>query len=175
MKTIVETDKEFVCDIKAPCFQSLTPEEITLVRASKTQVLYRKGENLTKQGTYATYVLFVIDGLIKQYIEGDGTHNYNLRIIHEGDFVGLSSVFLKHTFNYSTIALTDTKVFLIEKEAISKVIKKNGIFAYNIITRYSEHNTVLFDTISNLMYKQINGRIRIVIMPSVTQVMNLSK
>ncbi len=159
MKTIIETDKEFICDIKAPCFQTLSNEEVELVRASKTQILYRKGENLTKQGTFASYILFVIDGVIKQYVEGDGNHNYNLRIIKQGDFVGLSSVFLNNTFNYSTIAITNTKVFLIEKEAISKIIKLNGEFAFNIITRYCEHNTILFDTIRNLMYKQINGRI----------------
>jgi CRP-like cAMP-binding protein len=158
MKPISETDREFICDIQAPCFQTLSKTEIELIRASKTQVLFRKGENLTKQGTFASYVLFVINGIVKQYVEGDGTHNFSLRIIHQGEFVGLSSVFSKNTFNYSSIAITDTQVFLIEKEAISKVIKQNGIFAYNIITRYSEHNSILFDTIRNLMYKQINGR-----------------
>lgn len=159
MKHISETDKEFICDIQVPCFQTLSASEVELVRASKTQVLFRKGENLTKQGTFASYVLFVINGIIKQYVEGDGTHNYNLRIIHQGEFVGLSSIFSKNTFNYSSIAITDTQVFLIEKEAILKVIKQNGEFAYNIITRYSEHNTILFDTIRNLLYKQMNGRI----------------
>ena len=158
MKPISETDKEFICDIQAPCFQLLSNSEIELIRASKTQVLFRKGENLTKQGTFASYVLFVINGIVKQYVEGDGTHNFILRIIHQGEFVGLTSVFSKNTFNYSTIAITDTQVFLIEKETISKVVKQNGMFAYNIITRYSEHNTILFDTIRNLMYKQINGR-----------------
>lgn len=32
------------------------------------------------------------------------------------------------------------------------------MFAYKLITRYSKHNTILFDTIRNLMYKHINGR-----------------
>ena len=41
MKTIVETDSEFICDIQAPCFQMLSHEETELVRASKTQILFR--------------------------------------------------------------------------------------------------------------------------------------
>ena len=87
MKTILETDNGFICDIQAPCFQMLSFEEVELVRASKTQVLFRKGDNLTKQGAFASYVLFIISGLVRQYIEGDSTKNYNLRIIKPGEFV----------------------------------------------------------------------------------------
>ncbi|MBN2272882.1 MAG: Crp/Fnr family transcriptional regulator [Bacteroidales bacterium] len=158
MKTILETDREYICNIQAPCFQMLTTEETELIRASKTQVLFRRDDNLTKQGAFASYVLFIITGLAKQYLEGDGMKNFNLRIIRPGEFVGLSAVFTENIFNYSSIALTDCQVFLVEKEAIAKVIKQNGMFGYNIIKTYCEQNAALFNTISNLNYKQMNGR-----------------
>lgn len=158
MKPIVETDSDYICDIQAPCFQMLSPEEVELVRASKTQVLFRKGDNLTKQGAFASYVLFVIKGLAKQYIEGDSTRNYNLRIIKPGEFVGLSAVFTKNTFNYSSVAITDCQVLLVEKDAIGKVAKQNGMFGFNIIKRYCEQNANLFDTVRTIVYKQMNGR-----------------
>ena len=159
MKTILETDNDFICDIQAPCFQMLIPEEVALVRGSKTQVLFRKGDNLTKQGAFASYVLFIISGLARQYIEGDNSRNYNLRIIKPGEFVGLSAVFTKNTFNYSSVALTDCQVFLVEKDAIAKVIKQNGMFGFTMITRYCEQNANLFDTLRTVIYKQMNGRI----------------
>ncbi len=159
MKTILEIDNEFICDIQAPCFQSLSNEEAELVRASKTQVLFKKGENLTKQGAFASYVLFLLTGYVKQYVEGNGKYNHNLRIIKPGEFVGLSSVFGKNTFNYSSVAITDTQVYLIEKEVLVNVSQQNGQFAYGIVRRYDEHNSTLFDSIRNLVYKQMNGRI----------------
>jgi CRP/FNR family transcriptional regulator len=159
MRTILETDKDFICDIQAPCFQNLSPEEAELVRASKTQVLFRKGDNLTKQGAFASYVLFIITGLAKQYLEGDGAKNYNLRIIRPGEFAGLSAVFHGNVFNYSSLALTDCQVYLIEKKAIAKVAKQNGLFGFSIIKRYCEQNTNLLNTVRNLMYKQMNGRL----------------
>jgi CRP-like cAMP-binding protein len=158
MKSILETDQDFICDIQAPCFQMLSPDEVVLVRASKTQVLFRKGDHLTKQGAFASYILFIINGLAKQYLEGDGSKNFNLRIIRPGEFVGLSAVFTKNSFNYSSIALTDCQVFLVEKEAIAKVVKQNGKFGFSIIKRYCEQNADLFNTVRNLMYKQMNGR-----------------
>lgn len=159
MKPILETDSDFICELDAPCFKILTTEETELVRASKTQVLFRKGDNLTKQGTFASYVLFVMKGLAKQYIEGDTAKSFNLRIIKPGEFVGLSSVFEKNTFNYSSVALTDCQVFLVEKDAIVQIIRQNGTFGLGIIRRYCEQNANLFATLRTVMYKQMNGRI----------------
>lgn len=159
MKTILETDMGFICDIQAPCFQMLIPDEIEMVRASKTQVLFRKGDMLSKQGAFASYVLFVINGISKQYLEGESNRNYNLRIILPGDFIGLSAVFTKNTFSYSSVAITDCQAYLIEKEAIEKVIKQNGMFGYMIIKRYCEQNADLFNVIQKLNYKQMNGRL----------------
>ncbi|MBN1416169.1 MAG: Crp/Fnr family transcriptional regulator [Bacteroidales bacterium] len=158
MKTILESDRDFICEIQAPCFQMLTQEEAELLKASKTQVLFRRDDNLTKQGAFASYVLFVIKGLAKQYLESDNTKDYNLRIIRPGEFIGLSAIFSKHVFNYSSIALTDCQTFLIEKDAIAKAIKQNGLFAYHIIQRYCEQNAELYTIIGSLNYKQMNGR-----------------
>lgn len=158
MKPIIETDQEFICDIQAPCFQMLSQEEADLVKASKTQVLFRKGDNLTKQGAFASYALFVINGLARQYMEGEGGKSFNLRIIKPGEFVGLSAVFTKNTFNYSSVALTDCQVFLVEKETIASVIRQNGQFGFNMIKRYCEQNANLFETLKTVLYKQMNGR-----------------
>jgi CRP/FNR family transcriptional regulator len=98
-------------------------------------------------------------GLAKQYIEGDTAKSFNLRIIKPGEFVGLSSVFETNTFNYSSVALTDCQVFLVEKEAIAQIIRQNGSFGLGIIRRYCEQNANLFATLRTVMYKQMNGRI----------------
>jgi CRP/FNR family transcriptional regulator len=158
MRTILETDQDFICDIQAPCFQALSGDEIKLIRESKTQVFFRKGDQLTKQGAFASYVLFVIKGLAKQYLEADGTRNFNLRIIEPGEFLGLSAVFTTNTFQYSTLALTDCQVFLVEKDAIAKLMQQNGSFSFSIIKRYCAHHTNLMETIRTLMVKQMNGR-----------------
>src|SRR5574344_393329 len=158
MKTIIHTDSDFICDIQAPCFQTLSPEEVALVRSSKTQILFRKGDNLTKQGAFTSYTLFLIKGLAKQYIEGDGNKSYNLRIIRPGEFVGLSAIFQNNTFNYSSVALTDCQVFLIETEAINRVCMQNGVFTTHIVRRYIEQNSNLYEKLTTVLYKQMNGR-----------------
>lgn len=158
MKTIISTDSDFICDIQAPCFQTLSASEVDLVRNSKTQILFRKGDNLTKQGAFTSYTLFVIKGIARQYIEDDGQKSHNLRIIQPGEFVGLSSVFTSKRFDYSSVAITDCQVFLIENEAINQVCNQNGEFAMSISKRYFEQNANLYDKLRKLLYKQMNGR-----------------
>ncbi len=159
MKTITAQDPDYFCDINAPCFQALAPKEMDLIRTSKAQVQFRKGDNLTKQGTFASYVLFVVRGLAIQYVEGDQNKSYNLRIIQPGEFVGLSSVFAKNTFQYSSVALSDCHVLLVEKSDISYVMENNGIFVLGLIRRYTEQNMNLYETLRSVLYKQMMGRI----------------
>lgn len=159
MKTIIETDVDFICDIQAPCFQLLSKEEADLVRNSKTQVFFRKGDTLTKQGAFASYSLFLISGVVKQYIEGSDNRSFNLRIIQAGDFIGLSSVFSKKTYTYSTAALTDCQVMLIGKESLSEVIQKNGSFSFHLIQRYCAQNADLHEVLQDQQFKQMHGRL----------------
>ncbi len=164
MKTISHTDKEFVCDITLPCFSALIPEETDLVRGSRVQVVFRQGENLAKQGAFASYVIFVVSGYSRQYIEGSNGRDYNLRIIRPGEMVGLSAVFNRNTFNYSVVAVTETTGFLIEKEAIASLVKQNGTFAFSIIRRYCEHNFRLYTSLDNILHQQTNGRMATVLL-----------
>lgn len=159
MKTILETDSAFICDIQAPCFRDLSPVEMEIIREGKTQVLFRRGDNLTKQGAFTSYVLFLIKGLAKQYLEGDGTRTFNMRIIRPGEFLGLSAVFQENIFGYSATALTDCQAYLIEKETLAKVIKQNGQFGFGLIRRYCEQSNNLLSIIGSLNYKQMNGRL----------------
>lgn len=159
MKTITDKDQAFICDIQAPCFQMLTGEEAEMVRNSKVQVLFRKGDTLTKQGAFASYILFLISGVVKQYIEGSDNRSFNIRIVQAGDFIGLSSVFSKGVYTYSTTALTDCQVMLIGKESLSGIIQGNGNFSYHLIQRFFNQNADLHEVMQNQQFKQMHGRL----------------
>ena len=164
MKTITNTDKEFICDITLPCFSALSAEETDLVRNSRVQVLFRRGENITKQGAFASYVIFIVSGFSRQYIECSNGRDYNLRIITPGEMAGLSAVFSRNTFSYSVVAITETTGFLIEKEAMAELVRKNGEFAFNIIRRYCEHNARLYTSLDHVLHQQTNGRMASVLL-----------
>jgi CRP-like cAMP-binding protein len=158
MKTIDVNDRDFMCDLQAPCFQALAPEEMELVKASKTQVQFRKGDNMTKQGTFASYILFVVTGYAIQYIEDESSKSYNIRVVRPGEFVGLSSVFSNNTYDYSSKAISDCQAILVDKNTLAQIITTNGAFGLGLFQRYSEKNAHLYETLQSVLYKQMNGR-----------------
>jgi CRP/FNR family transcriptional regulator len=159
MKTIFQDNEKFICDINAPCFSNLTKEEIELVSQGKSQVIFRKGENLTKQGMLASYILFLISGVAKQFVESTNNKSLNIRISTPGEFIGLSSLFTKGHFDYSTISLTECQAYLIDRNLITSLIKTNGLFASSIIKRYCQDNSGLYKIIETIAYRQMNGKI----------------
>jgi CRP/FNR family transcriptional regulator len=159
MKTIAYTDSDFLCDIQAPCFQLLSETELNLVKSSRTQVVFRKGDQLMKQGSFASYVLFAVSGLAKQYVENDHGKDFNLRIVLPGEFIGLPSIFSQKTFSSSVVALTECRAFLVETDVIVNLCRQNGDFAWRIISRYFDQNTDLFNYFRTITGKQMNGRL----------------
>ncbi len=159
MKRVPQDDKEYICDIDLPCFNYLERDEIEIIRSGKTQIAFKKGENLTKQGAFSSYLLFLVKGFAVEQLEGENNKKFNLKIVTPGEFIGLSSVFDKVKYDYTTVALSDCQAFLIEKESIAGLIKKNGGFGYNITRRYCKQNSSLFGTVSALTFRQISGKL----------------
>jgi len=58
------------CTKSSGCFKQLVPSELDFINHNKTQILYRKGENICKEKAYASSVLFIADGLVKVRITG---------------------------------------------------------------------------------------------------------
>ncbi len=164
MIPINEKDDNFICDLQSPCFQKLPSEAIQLIKNSKTQVLFRKGDNICKQGTFASYILFIVEGIAIQYLEGDSGKNINIDIVKTSEFIGLDSVFSNDIYKYSTLAITDCHVILVDISTLLQVMNNNGKFAVQLMNRYTKQNTNLFDVISKLQFKQMNGRLASVLL-----------
>lgn len=146
------------CTKSSACFKKLIPSELEFINLNKTQIVYRKGENICKQGAFASYVLYISDGLVKLYLESPNNKNI-LRILKTSEFIGLSSIYGDNIYNYSTIALKDSTICLIEKNSVKKLLRDNGHFASEIIKWYCENEIQLFNKIQSLSNKQMHGRL----------------
>ena len=147
------------CTKNSKCFKQLIPSELEFINQNKTQILYKKGENICKQGAFASYVLYISDGLVRLYLENPNNKNINLKILKTSEFIGLSSIYGDNIYNYSTVALKDSVICLIEKNSFRKLLTDNGHFASEIIKWYCENENQLFNKIKSLGSKQMHGRL----------------
>ncbi len=147
------------CEHFSRCFQHLFPDELEFITDKKIQLTYLAGETLFKQGAFAPYVLFVIEGVVKVYIQTGSNKQMNIKLAAEGDYLAFSSVFDENIYNYSAVALKDSTVCMIDKTALRKLFLSNSEFAMNITSRNCRNEAWLLDMLKNISYKQMRGKL----------------
>ncbi len=143
----------------AECFRGLYPEELEKLTDSKTRVHYLKGETIFKQGAFSPHVTYVLSGLVRVYLQTGHNRQLNIRLAAPGDFLSFSSVFGEATYNYSALAVKDSWVCMIEKNALRNLLQTNADFALRIVSRNCRNEQQLLDIIGNLSYKQMRGKL----------------
>lgn len=152
------TDRPTI-ESSSPCFKALRPHEVEMLRQKKTQLVYYAGENLFKQGAFAPYVMYLLDGLVKVYLQTGPDKQVNIRLARTGDFLAFSTIFGLDVYAYSAVALKECTVCMIDKQALGDVLLSNPEFAMQITTRNARHENHLYDIIKNVSYKQMRGKL----------------
>jgi len=147
------------CKKSSKCFKKLIHSELEFINDNKTQIEYKKGETICKQNAFASYVLYIAEGLVKLYIESVGNKNINIKILKTSEFLGLSSVYGENIYNCSATALKDSTICLIKKDSFRKLLNNNGNFASEIIKGYCQNEGRIFEIVKSIGYKQMHGRL----------------
>jgi CRP/FNR family transcriptional regulator len=147
------------CNKSSKCFQYLYPDELEFINSRKTQITYLKGETIFKQGAFAPYILYVVDGLVRVFLQTGSTKQLNIRLTKQGEFMAFSSVFGDNIYNCSAVALKDSTICMIEKTALKQLLMKNADFAMRITSRNCRNEARYLDIIQNTSYKQMRGKL----------------
>lgn len=149
------------CVVRTPegtCFDLLTEDEKKLVDDNMVEVFYKKGEIICKQGSFASKIIFLSEGLVKVYLEGN-PKNLILTITPKNNLVGLPSIFQgNNTFLYSVSPYVDSWAKLIDINIFKQLLKQNAIFASRIIDILNENTAQAYGRFFCLTRKQLHGR-----------------
>ena len=141
------------------CFGELTAAQKDLMDKNKVTLNYKKGENICKQGSFASHIIFLKTGLVKVYLEGK-PKNLILKIAPPDSLIGLPSIYDdNNTFLYSASTYIDSEVELIDIELFKQMIRENPKFAYRIINTLNENTVQTFGRFYCLTNKQMHGRL----------------
>lgn len=147
------------CEKMVACFRDLKPDELELISSGKAELTYLAGEILFKQGAFSTHVLLVLDGLVKVYLQAGRDKQLNLQLAKKGDFLAFSSLLGETVHATSAVALTDTRICMLDKEKMRSLLLQNAEFAMRIISRNYRNERQLLTVISNITYKQTRGKL----------------
>jgi CRP/FNR family transcriptional regulator len=152
-----ETCVSFVYEVS--CFELLTPEEKELVESRSVMVNYKKGENICKQGSFASHIMYLEKGLVKVFLEGN-PKDLILNVTPQKNLMGLQALYEgNNTFLYSISTYTEATVRLIDIQVFKQLLKQNPLFAYRMINLLNESTSQSYGRFFSLTHKQLHGRL----------------
>lgn len=152
-----DTCVSFVYEVS--CFELLSSDEKQMIDASSVLVNYKKGENICKQGSFASHIMYLESGLVKVYLEGN-PKNLILTITPRHNLLGLQALYEgNNTFLYSISTYTESAVRLIDIQIFKQLLRQNPAFGYRVINILNESTSQSYGRFLSLPQKQLHGRL----------------
>lgn len=149
----------FLCSKRSPIFNLLTQSELDYISKYRTEVNYKAGETIVKQGTPITHVLSFTSGLAKVFIEGIQKKNLILRFLKPTRFIGGHGLYVDKIHHFTVKTMVPSTVCFIEFEAFRELVRSNPDFAEGFLRFISQEGLFEYDRFLSLSQKQMHGRV----------------
>ena len=137
--------------------------EFEKLLTSSVLLEYNKGEAIIKQGSLASQIMFLEEGMAKLNLE-EGRRDTTFSFAVRGDFIGLMCSFVKKRLEFSAIAITPSKVRVFDRDVFEKLIEENGNFAVYIVAMMSELTNGVVHSLISLSHKNANGALAMLLL-----------
>lgn len=155
MKTVHCRD----CPEKSCAAAVLTPSELDRVSENSREAVFRKGDIILHQGSMTSHIIYLKEGLVKEFQKGPGGVEQILQIVKRYSYLGLPSLFGDRVNNYSYAALSEIKVCYIDLRLFNDLVRQNGGFAYEILVSISRDSLNNFHRFMSQAQKKTYGRV----------------
>lgn len=141
------------------CFDTLSGEERDFLYSNSVIVKYKKHETIFKQGSMASQVMFMEEGLAKVFLQNE-VNTLVLKIIPDGNFIGLTSISEENnTHQYSAMVYVDSRIRQFEISKVRTLIKQNPNFAKEVVDILNGNSLQIYNRFFCLTFKQAFGRL----------------
>ena len=147
------------CKAISVACKKLKKEELVELSKSCIDGEIKKGETFLRQGSITSYVVYVKTGLVKETMTGLGEQDQIFKLLKDGSYLGMSSLFSGSVHHFSYTALSDLSICYIEQNTFERLMKKNGEFAYDIMVTLCKDNVKGSLKLLNQSQKKIYGRV----------------
>ncbi|MBI9058536.1 MAG: Crp/Fnr family transcriptional regulator [Labilibaculum sp.] len=147
------------CTDKSCAVQTLSDSELELLSNSYHEASFEKGEIILSEGSMASHIVYLRNGLVKEYGKGTSSQEYILQVVKPHSYLGLHSIFSDRINHYSYMALTKLTVCYIELPVFSKFIKENGKFSFEILSSVCNDSLRNYHRFIDQHQKKIFGKV----------------
>lgn len=146
-------------DGKESVFTSLSEKDKEILHLNHSCTSYKKGETIYRQGDKPTGLICLSAGKVKVLKEGVGGREQIVRMSKPVGFIGYRALFAGGLYISSAVAIEDSKICIIKKDAFFDVISRNGTLGLALLGEMARELGFSNERTVNLTQKHIRGRL----------------
>ncbi|MDF1546745.1 MAG: Crp/Fnr family transcriptional regulator [Bacteroidales bacterium] len=146
-------------DGKDSIFNMLDPEDKQILHLNHSCTSFKKGEIIYRQGDKPTGLICLSAGKVKVLKEGVGGREQIVRMSKPVGFIGYRALFAGDPYMSSAVAIEDSKICIIQKEALFDVLERNGSLGLAMLREMAVELGFSNERTVNLTQKHIRGRL----------------
>jgi len=158
----MKTSKILICnclDNSLSIFGKLPKSQLDFLRQYHTCISYKKNEIIYREGDKPTGLISLSEGKVKLFKEGIGGREQIVRLAKPIGFIGYRAIFADENYLATAIALEDSTVCIIEKDALFEVLYRNVDLAMIILKSLATELGFSNSRCVTLTQKHVRGRL----------------
>lgn len=125
------------CVSLVPIFNHLEKAQMEEIHALTQSLSFKKGETIYQPGSQSDALTIVSEGRVKIYRMSESGKEQLLRILNPGEFTGELALFNASVHDSYASAMVDTKVCLVKREDLQKLMMEYPAIAMKILSEFS--------------------------------------
>jgi CRP-like cAMP-binding protein len=148
------------CDLKS-CFlcQRCLPEWIPAVSSHRTNLLFKKGELIFREGEAVKGIYFVYRGIVKVHKRWGAEKELIIRFAREGSLFGHRGLGQDHHYPISATALSPVEACYIDLDFFQASLKVNQGLSQGLIQFFADELQRSERKMRDLAHMQVKGRV----------------
>lgn len=152
-------DKEKIAESMTVLWEPLTPDQRKYLVDHIKVHLFEKNETIYKQNEQPTYLMCLLKGKIKVYMNGVGGRTQIIRVIEQMGIFSYRAAFVSENYKTSASAFESSTVCMIPINVIRSIIEENNELAVFFIRQLCKMLGEADALTVNLTQKHMRGRL----------------
>jgi len=123
------------------------------------EVKLEKRETILTEGSEASHIIYLREGLVKEYQNQNNDQEHILQILKGPTYLGLASLSGDTLNHISYSSLTEVKLCFIEKNIFKSLLLANPNFGFSILQNVCRDSLNHYHNFVNLNQKHIHGKL----------------
>lgn len=122
---------------KHPFFEGLEPHYLELVTGCASNVRFKAGEIIFREGEDARQFFIIREGTLRLQVFAPGQGEISIQTLEAGDIVGWSWLFPPHRWHFTGRAASPLRVIALDGECLYNKCEQDHSLGYEFLKRFS--------------------------------------